>query len=53
MKKLVAVLMAAVILAGLMFAEYRYIMCNLNPYYAEDGFLHIDFMGQVDTYYVE
>lgn len=53
MKKVAVVLAVILVLAGLMFAEYRYIMCNLCPYYAEDGFLHIDFMGQVDTYYVE
>ena len=53
MKKFVAALVIVAVLAGLMFAEYRYIMHNLQPYYAEDGFLHIDFMGQVDTYYVE
>ncbi|MBQ3018396.1 MAG: hypothetical protein IJD89_05600 [Clostridia bacterium] len=53
MKKLVVVLAAVVVLAGLMFAEYRYIMCNLRPYYAEDNSLCIEFMGQVDTYYVE
>jgi hypothetical protein len=52
-KKLIVILAVVVVLAGLMFAEYRYIMCNLRPYYAEDGFLYIDFMGQVDTYYVE
>lgn len=53
MKKLVAALVVVVALAGLMFAEYRYIMCNLQPYYAEDGFLYIEFMGQADTYYAE
>ena len=53
MKKLAIILAVIVALAGLMFAEYRYIMCNMRPYYADDGFLHIEFMGQVDTYYVE
>ena len=53
MKKFAIIIAVIVALAGLMFAEYRYIMCNLQPYYAEDGLLHIDFMGQVDTYYVE
>ena len=50
MKKLA---IALTIIAVLMFAEYRYIMCNLQPYYAEDGFLCIEFMGQVDSYYAE
>lgn len=50
MKKL-AVIVA--VLATLMFVEYRYIMCNLHPYYTDDGFLCIEFMGQTDSYYAE
>lgn len=53
MKKLAVALTIVAMLATLMFAEYRYIMCNLHPYYAEDGFLYIEFMGQADTYYAE
>ena len=53
MKKLLIALGAIIALAVLMFAEYRYIMVNLKPYYAEDGFLYIEFMGQADTYYAE
>lgn len=52
MKKLAACLIVVAVLAGLMFAEYRYIMCNLQPYYA-DGYVYIDFMGQTDMYYFE
>ena len=50
MKKIIA---ALIILAVLMFAEYRYIMLNLHPYYAEDGFLCIEIFGQTDAYYAE
>lgn len=50
MKKFLVALIAILIL---MFAEYRYIMINLKPYYAEDGFLCIEFMGQIDSYYAE
>lgn len=49
MKKLIIL----VAILALMFVEYRYIMVNLHPYYAEDGFLCIEFMGQVDSYYAE
>ena len=38
---------------ALMFAEYRYIMHNIHPSYGEDGFLHLEVFGCVDTYYVE
>ena len=47
MKKLI---IAALILAALMFAEYRYIMTNLYPYTGVDGTIYIEFMGQVDEY---
>lgn len=50
MKKLVVTLCAILVL---MFAEYRFIMTNIKPYYAEDGFLCIEFMGQTDAYYAE
>jgi hypothetical protein len=53
MKRLVKVLITLVSIAVLMFAEYRFIMLNLCPYFAEDGFLCIEFMGQVDSYYAE
>ena len=50
MKKFIVILIAVLVL---MFAEYRYIMTNLCPYYAEDGFLCIEIFGQVDSYYAE
>ena len=53
MKRVATVVAALVILATLMFAEYRYIMVNLKPYYADDGYLCIEFMGQTDSYYAE
>ena len=53
MKKLYIVLSLILLLVTWTYGSYRYIMCNLRPYYAEDGFLYIDFMGQVDTYYAE
>ena len=53
MKRVAAIAAALIVLAGLMFAEYRYIMVNLKPYYADDGYLCIEFMGQTDSYYAE
>lgn len=53
MKKLATIVAALTILAAVMFAEYRYIMVNLKPYYADDGYLCIEFMGQTDAYYAE
>lgn len=53
MKKIAIALSVIVALAALMFAEYRYIMCNQIPSWGEDELLHMEFMGQVDTYYIE
>lgn len=53
MKRLATIVVSLIVLATLMYAEYRYIMVNLKPYYAEDGFLCIEFMGQTDAYYAE
>ena len=50
MKKKIMIVMA---ILALMFAEYRFIMVNLHPYYADDGYLCIEFMGQTDAYYAE
>ena len=49
MKKLL-ILLAIIVL---MFAEYRFIMCNLRPYEGENGTVYIEFMGNVDEYYAE
>ena len=44
------VLLAIALLMAIMFAEYRFIMTNIEPYYA-DGYVYVDFMGQTDMYY--
>lgn len=53
MKKLIIILSVLISIVALMFAEYRFVMNHLEPYYAEDGYLYIEFMGQADTYYAE
>jgi len=53
MKKLAKFLIISVAIFALMFVEYRFIMTNLRTYYAEDGFICIEFMGQTDAYYAE
>ena len=49
MKKVIAILL----ILALMYAEYRYIMCNLRLYYADNGFICIEIFGQMDSYYAE
>ena len=50
MYKLIAILC---MIFTLMFCEYRFIMINLRPYYADDGILCIEFIGQCDSYIME
>lgn len=53
MKKVYIAFSIIMFLVTLMYVEYRYIMVNLKPYYAEDGFLCIEMFGQTDSYYAE
>ena len=48
-KKLTCIL----VLAVLMFCEYRFIMHNLKPYRYGDGGVELDFFGLRDNYYAE
>ena len=46
-------IIAILILAYLMYAEYRFIMINLHPYQGSNGTVYVEFMGQVDEYYAD
>ena len=50
MKKIILIIL---IVAALMYAEYRYIMCNICPYNGDNGTVYIEIFGNVDEYYVE
>lgn len=50
MKKII---IAILVLAALMFTEYKFIMYNLHPYKGANGTVYIEFMGNVDEYYAE
>lgn len=53
MKKLIAAVLIIVALLGIMFAEYRFIMCNIKPYRGEGGTVYLEVFDQVDEYYAE
>lgn len=53
MKKLIAAVLIIVALLGIMFAEYRFIMCNIKPYRGERGTIYLEVFDQVDEYYAE
>ena len=50
MKKFI---LAILILASIMYAEYRYIMMNICPYQGDNGIVYVELFGQVDEYYTE
>lgn len=50
MKKIILIIL---VIAALMYAEYRYIMLNLSPYNGNNGTVYIEIFGNVDEYYVD
>ena len=53
MKKIVKIAIELVVLFAIMFAEYRYIMCNITPYRGDGGTVYLEVFDQVDEYYAE
>ena len=53
MKKLIATVLIILALLGIMFAEYRFIMCNIKPYRGERGTIYLEVFDHVDEYYAE
>lgn len=49
-KKIVSMILILVAIMLLMFAEYRYIMTHIHPYYGDCGDLYIEIFNSVDVY---
>lgn len=47
------IILSALIIAALMFAEYRFIMHNIRPYLGDGGTVYLEMFGHTDTYYAE
>ena len=47
------IILAVLILATIMYAEYRYIMTHICPYNGNNGTVYIEIFGNVDEYYAE
>lgn len=47
------IILTVLILAAIMYAEYRYIMLNLSPSISDNGTVYIEIFDQVDEYCVE
>lgn len=50
MKKII---IAILILASIMYAEYRFIMLNICPYLGDNGTVYLEIFEQVDEYYAD
>ena len=53
MKKFIRVALIIIAVLGIMFAEYRYIMCNIKPYRGDNGTVYLEVFDQVDEYYAD
>ena len=45
--------MAVVLLTALVFGEYRFIMCHIEPMIINEHCVRIEFLGFVDEYYCD
>lgn len=52
-RKITNVIIGIMIILSLMFAEYRYIMHNINPYIGENNVVYLEVFGQIDEYSAE
>ena len=52
-RKLTVIIAAMLAVAALMYAEYRYIMCNQKPYRGDNGTVYIEIFCNVDEYYAD
>lgn len=53
MKKMCKTIITIILILGIMFFEYRFIMLNIKPYLGERGTVYLEIFDQVDTYYAE
>lgn len=49
---IIRIIVALLILFCIMFAEYRFIMHNLQPYEGDNSTLYIEMFGIVDEYFL-
>ena len=51
--KVVKIIIGILLVASLMFAEYRFIMHNIRPYLGERNTVYLEMFGYIDEYYAE
>ncbi len=53
MKKILKFAITIILILGIMFFEYRFIMINIKPYIGNGGAVYLEIFEQVDEYYAE
>lgn len=53
MKKICKTIITIILILGIMFFEYRFIMLNIKPYIGNGGAVYLEIFEQVDEYYAE
>lgn len=51
--KVIGIIFGVLFIATLMFAEYRFIMHNIRPYFGERNTVYLEVFGQIDEYFAE
>lgn len=51
--KVIKAIFGFLIIASLMFAEYRFIMLNIQPYLGTENTVSLEIFGQIEEYEVE
>lgn len=52
-KTIVKIIIATLFILTLLFAEYRFIIHNIKPYYIEGCTVYLDIFGNIESYYSE
>ena len=52
-RKIIGAVVEIIFIISLMFAEYRYIMLNIEPYLGDNQTVYIEIFGRTDEYYAE
>ena len=53
MKKITKTIITIILILGIMFFEYRFIMLNIKPYIGNGGAVYLEIFDHVDEYHAE
>lgn len=53
MKKITKSIITIILILGIMFFEYRFIMINIKPYRGNGGTVYLEIFNRIDEYYAD